>query len=281
MKAKSRIIVLAAIFIMIFTTSVLGKDISVMLNGTTTKTKAILEQGTSYLPLQFYADYLGCKVDSKALTIKRSDAVIWLSDKPRIYNAQVNYRNDATIPLVKKFNSIPCIKSTSLSNFLNYGVNFDNEKGILNIEYTGPRTAKDVYLSDQQLVTISGYVYDSKCNPVKDAKIELIPNRADGSMYDPKYALEKEFGLKEYPVTYTDENGYYEFSNIDSEKIPCVGIGVEKMIDGKLYISERNGSELFIDEILGVKTVNMGSLRYITKHEKLPAVYMIEKPKDW
>lgn len=281
MKVKSRIVVLVMTFMMIFTTSVFGKEISVTLNGTTTKNKAILEQGTYYLPVQFYKDYLGCEADGKSLVIERSDAVIWLSDKPGIYNAQVNYRNDATIPLVKRFNGIPYIKSTELTNALNYLIQFDNKKGTLNVEYTGPRTAQDVYLSDQQLVTISGYVYDSACKPVKDAKVELSPRRADGSLYSPKHDLEKEFGLKEYPVTYTDENGYYEFVDIDSEKIPCVSIHVEKIIDGKVYISERNGSEPFIDEILGVETVKVGALRYITKQEKLPPVYMIEKPKDW
>ena len=281
MKTRGKLFTAVFIFVMIWTTSIFAKDIGISLNGSKVKTKAILEQGTSYLPLQFYKDYLECDVDIKALTIVRSDAVIWLSDRERIYNAQINYRYDASVPLVKKINNVPYIKATSLSKFLNYSVSFDNKSSILNISYSGPRTAKDVYLSDEQFVTVSGYVYDKNCKPVKGAKVELSPQRKDGSIYDPQYALEKEFGLKECPVTYTDENGYYEFLNVDSEKIPCLGVYAEKIIDGKLYISERNGSELFKDEILGVKTVKMGAIGYITKQEKLPPIYMIEKPKDW
>lgn len=154
-------------------------------------------------------------VDAKnPLQITRQDVHMWLikeSQDGKHYN-RINW---AYVPhdkgeYVLTEGSTLYYPVEYLAPYLNSSVSYDKNTKELTVTYKGIKIYETIP-EDQKLNDVKGYVYLPDGSPAVDFEVR-------------GYYVDWDKG--EPLVTRTDENGYYEFKDVDTVKYPTFGIGV-------------------------------------------------------
>lgn len=112
--------------------------------------------------------------------------------------------------------------------------------------------------------TIKGRVLDKYGNPVKGAKVNFSTFNAKGDIISVTEEKRPNFPVE----VLTDENGYYEFAPLDTDRHVRININVDYTVNGTVYEGYTGGT---FDYTKGA--LEDSSIRLNSKMETMPTIY--------
>lgn len=200
---------------------------------------------------------------TKSGSIKREDVIIWMSASGRVDYPQITRRYVPCDDMMIKKDNVNYYPLEFVATHLNGGVSYDNQTKRLTIVSKG---IKEMDLIEGLYNDVKGYVKWADGSPAKNVVVRYY--KQDGQTIP---------NPDSYFTVQTDENGYYEFKQVDTQFMPYISIGVKEVVyNGKKYEASI-GTEVDLSTEGGMIK---GFLRVNSKRTEFPVMYLYENIYD-
>lgn len=197
---------------------------------------------------------------SQSGSIKREDVIIWMTANERLDYPQITRRYVPSQDRIVRKDNVDYYPLEFVATHLNGEISYDTEAKKLIIVSKG---IKKVELMDGQYNDVDGYVKWADGSPAKNVTVTYY--KQDGQTVP---------NSNSYFTTQTDENGYYEFKQVDTQLMPYISVGVKDVVyNGKEYEASI-GTEVDLSTEGGMVK---GFLRVYSKRKEFPVMYLHEK----
>lgn len=264
-------------------TSVSEKSTTQSSKTTSLKNPTIIN-GITYADATFIKKAFDLKFVDKG-TIIREDKLIWLSiNTPQSINPRINWRFDGdSTRIAKTVNGKILYPIRYLAEELNSEVAYDSSTNTLTVTNYG---VEEIPLTTEKFNTLKGQIIGLDGKPIPNFRVHLFPNNS--ITYVPALDSIEADGFCDdghhVPISYTDENGYYEFKNVDTELLPMVSISIQNEAISGVNVSGSIGFEVNSSYISEMKELEENFLQKIgikgvySKRTQLPTIYLY--PQD-
>lgn len=196
---------------------------------------------------------------NKAGSIKREDVIIWMTTNEKVTYPQITRRYVPCGDLMIRKDNMNYYPLEFVATHLNGEISYDAKTKKLVIVSKG---IEKMELIDEQYNDVKGYVKWADGSPAKNVMVRYY--KQDGQTVP---------NTNSYITTQTDENGYYEFKQVDTQLMPYISIGVKDVIyNGKKYEASI-GTEVDLSTEGGMVK---GFLRVNSKRKEFPVMYLYE-----